>query len=91
MNLPLNMPRLMWVLTAAGIALLALGVVLWGSAPAEFGWFSYGPVDEQFLSQLVFMSGRRWLAVASAVSGLMMLAGTVGLRIGYLHGQRTTS
>ncbi len=73
-------------LAIAAVGLVALGVILWSSAPAEFGWFSYGPVDEGFLSQLVFMPGRRWVALAAIVSGLMVLAGAVGFRLGLERG-----
>lgn len=79
----MNLPRAAWVLAIIGLGLVGLGAVLWGSDPAEFGWFSYGPVDEQFLSRLVFMSGRRWTAVATIVAGLMLLAGVAGFRIGH--------
>lgn len=73
-------------LAIAGLGLVAVGVILWSSAPAEFGWFSYGPVDEGFLSQLVFMPGRRWVALAAAVSGLMLVAGVLGFRLGLGRG-----
>ncbi len=86
----MNLTRVTWALGAVGLVLVVTGVILWGSDPAEFGWFSYGPVDEQFLSRLVFMSSRRWIAVGSMVSGLMVLAGLLGFRLGHRHGHPAT-
>jgi hypothetical protein len=75
------------VLALLGLALVVVGVLLWGSDPAEFGWFSYGPVDEEFLSQLVFMSSRRWVGVACLVSGMTSLAGVLGFHLGTRRGR----
>ena len=75
--------RLTWALALLGVGLVVLGALLWGAdADVSFGWFSYEPVDEQVLSQMVFMSGRRWSAVAALASGLLLLAGVAGFRLG---------
>jgi hypothetical protein len=75
--------RLTWALVVLGVGLVVLGVLLWGAdSDAAFGWFSYEPVDEQVLSQMVFMSGRRWSAVAALASGLLLLSGVAGFRLG---------
>jgi hypothetical protein len=75
--------RLTWALALLGLGLVVLGAVLWGAdSDAGFGWFSYEPVDEQVLSRMVFMSGRRWGALAALGAGLLLLSGVAGFRLG---------
>lgn len=84
--------RLTWALALLGMGLVVLGVLLWGAdSDAGFGWFSYEPVDEQVLSRMVFMSGRRWSAVATLVSGLLLLAGVAGFRLGLRRSRGLTA
>ena len=68
---------------ALGVALLALGVILWRSEPGGFGWFSYGPPpSEETLSSLVLVSGRRYAALGVFAAGLVILGGAAGFALG---------
>jgi hypothetical protein len=75
--------RLTWGLALLGLGLVVLGAVLWGAdSDASFGWATSAPVDEQVLSQMVFMSGRRWSALAALGASLLLLSGVAGFRLG---------
>ncbi len=70
-----------------GATLLLLGVVLFatsGTAPTDFGWFAYAPLDGQveFSSEVVIMSRGRLASALVAVLGLLVLAAGLGYRAG---------
>jgi hypothetical protein len=70
-------------LTILAAALLVLGAGLWWTEPATgFGWFAYEPINEDMLSAMVVMTGRRYAAVAAFGAGLLLFAGLAGFAIG---------
>ncbi|EWT02105.1 hypothetical protein N865_07145 [Intrasporangium oryzae NRRL B-24470] len=63
--------------------LVAVGVFLWRSEPAGFGWFSYEPLtSEETVSSLVFVSTRRYAALGLFAAGLVLLGGVSGFALG---------
>jgi heme/copper-type cytochrome/quinol oxidase subunit 1 len=66
---------------AAGAALLVIGIVLVTTQPMSFGWTAYAPLtDVTFVPP--FPTPAMWLGGILAVTGLALLAGWVGFRLG---------
>jgi len=78
-----HLPRALGV---TGALLVVLGVVITATAPAQgFGWFAYAPLSEDVYTSPALplvLSGRHLLGLAAAVTGLVLTALAVGLRLG---------
>lgn len=64
-------------LALLAVALLITAVVLWADNTA-FGWFAYAPLPDGGTADLIFMSGRRRLALAIGALGFLSLGFTAG-------------
>jgi hypothetical protein len=69
-------PRARWAL-AAGVGMLAVGMALrlyWYSAPEDFGWFSYAPLDVTGTPERLVDFSRRSIGRLQIVAVLHLLA-----------------
>jgi len=81
-----HLPR---VLGVTGALLVVLGVVITATAPAQsFGWFAYAPLSNDVYTSPALplvLSGHHLLGLAAAVTGFVLTALAVGLRLGRHH------
>ncbi|WP_133962905.1 hypothetical protein [Rathayibacter sp. PhB151] len=84
------MRTIRWLLPAAGVLLVVIGIVVAATTPREvsFGWFAYAPLSETMFSPgtMVVIPG---LATAAAliVLGLLVLAFCAGWAVARRHPQ----
>ena len=71
-----------WIVPAAGLALIATGVIIGLTAPSavSFGWFAYAPLSETTFSpaDALVMSRGVALAWALAALGALLIAFSAG-------------